>query len=207
MYLFSRTRVIRTSQFQQAMAYAPEIAAKVTAVGGTEISAWASVLSPSAGTIVWTAWFDSLSEWETMTGKLAADSSYYDAVMQGDAFFHDGVEDGLLKVVRAPAEMAAATYVSSVRAIAAPGQLVNAMQRGVAIAEAAEQAGGLGTMFASAVTGPYGGCAWFTGATSIAEMEAAEDKTNADTSFLTLVADSGACYQNAAETTMYRRMG
>jgi hypothetical protein len=206
MYLVNRTRVVRTNQAQQAMAFAPMVAAKVTSVTGVEVSSWVSVWSQSSVSIVWAAWFDNLSDWEEMNGKLATDSSFADAAAQGSEFFVDGMADGLLQVVRPPAQETDASYVSVVRAVAAPGHLADAMGHGVALAEAAEKVGGLGTMFASTVSGPYGGCAWFSASSSIAAMEAAQGKTSSDPGFVTLVDAGGAFFQTGAETTMYRRI-
>lgn len=206
MYLFSRTRVVRTSKFAEAMAYAPEIAAKVTSISGVEVAAWAEVLSPHVGTIAWTASYESLSDWETMVGKLGADSTYADMVVGADSMFVEGTVDGLLEVVYASPEMPEAKYVSAVRAVAAPGKLAAAMQQGVAIAQSAEQLGGLGVIFASAVTGPYGGAVWYVGAESIGALESARHAMNADPGFVALI-DSGNSFQPSGESAIYMRIG
>lgn len=207
MYLFSRGRTAQSGRANEAMGLAVEVAAKASAVAGIEVSAWASVLSPSAGTIIWSAWFEHLTDWEAATGKLGADTSYIDMVAGMDGAFTGPVVDNLMMLVHGEPPAENPTYVASVEAVSSHGHIVEAVAHGVALAEAATRIGGLTTMFAVGSTGPYGGVGWFTVAPDIASMEAGEQKVNSDPSFLALVDSGGTLYQPGAQQTMYRRLG
>jgi hypothetical protein len=207
MYLFSRTRAADPGRFTAALAFATEITATARAVTGLEISAWTSVMSPSAGDIVWTAFFETLAEWEVATDKLAADAVYNSAVEQADELFTGPVIDQMASLLSPLGEgEPEATYVAVVTAVAANGQIGAAVQHGLAIAEAATKLGGLNTVFAMATTGPYGGVSWFSGAPTIAALQAAEDAINADPAFVELVDSGGNLFQTGATQTIYRRL-
>jgi hypothetical protein len=189
------------------LTFATEITATANAVTGLEISAWTSVMSPSAGDIVWTAFFETLAEWEAASDKLAADADYNSAVERGDGLFTGPVIDQMASLLSPlPEGGPDATYVAVVTAVAANGQISAAVQHGLAIAESATKVGGLTTVFAMATTGPYGGVSWFTGAPSIAALEAAANSINADPAFLQLVDSGGNLFQTGATQTTYRRV-
>jgi hypothetical protein len=207
MYLFSRTRSAHPGQFPAALAFANEITAKASAITGLEIGAWTSVMSPSAGDIVWTAFFETLAEWEAASDKLAADADYNSAVEKADGLFAGPVIDQMASLLSPlPEGEPDATYVAAVTAVAANGQVGAAVQHGLAIAESATKIGGLTTVFAMATNGPYGGVSWFTGAPTIAALEAAFNAINGDPGFLQLVDSGGNLFQTGATQTTYRRV-
>ena len=207
MYLFSRARSVHPGQFTAALAFAAEITATATAVSGVEINAWTAVMSPTAGDIVWTAWFDTLADWEVASDKLGADAAYISAVEKADGLFTGPVVDQMASVLSPlPEGGPDATYVSVVNVVAANGQLAAAMQHGLAIAESATKLSGLTTSFAMGTTGPYGGVAWFSGAPTIAALEAGANAVNSDPAFLQLVDSGGHLFQTGATQTTYRRV-
>jgi hypothetical protein len=209
MYLFSRSRVAHPAHSTDALGFAAEIATKATQSSGVQIDAWASVLSPDAGTIVWTAWFEHLADWEMAGDKLSTDAVYLDMIKQADHMFTGAVTDSLATIISGALDPNAppASYVAVVNAVCANGQIAAAMQQGVAIAEAATRISGMTTMFAVSNTGSYGGVAWFTGAPDIATLEAGEHAVNSDPSFIELVDSGGALFQNGAAQSMFRRIG
>jgi autotransporter adhesin len=207
MYLFSRTRTAHPGHFTAALTFATEITATASAVTGLEISAWTSVMSPSAGEIAWTAFFETLADWEVATDKLGADATYNSAVENADGLFMGPVIDQMASLLSPlPEGEPDATYVSVVTAVAANGHIGAAVQHGLAIATAATELGGVATSFALATTGAYGGVSWFTGAPTIAALEAAANAINADPAFLELVDSGGDLFQTGATQTMYRRI-
>ncbi|MDP2289886.1 MAG: hypothetical protein Q8M22_01770 [Actinomycetota bacterium] len=208
MYLFNRGRVAHPDHFTDAVAWAVDIAGKASSVAGVQVEAWASVLSPDAGTIVWTAVFDTLTDCEAAMDKLGADSAYNAAVTSGAPLFTGTVTDGLLNLITGPTGTEPDyAYVASVQAVAANGQIAAAMQHGVAIAAAATATGGLTTMFGAEVTGPYGGVRWLTGAPSIAALEASMVAVNSDPAFVALVDGGGGVFQPGAQQLLFRRIG
>jgi hypothetical protein len=207
MYVFSRSRVANPAQFGAAVAWAEEIAHKTSSITGVEISAWASVLSPEAGTLSWTAWFENLGQWEAASDKLAVDQTYNDMVAGADHLFTGPVADSMAMVLTPlPENPAPATYVDVVSAVATHGHLREAIQHGVALAEAASKLAGTATLFGTMVNGPYGGVGWLTGAPDIASLEAMQTKINGDASFLELVDTGGHLFQPGASQSTYRRI-
>ena len=221
MYLFNRSRVARPDTLPSALAWAVDIAGRASSVAGIQVSTWMSMLSQEGGTIVWSAGFDTLSDWEAAFGKLAADADYGAAVAGGGELFTGSVADGLLNVISGmPSEPTDYAYVTAVHATAANGQIGAAMQQGVALAAAATATGGLNTVFGAEVpwlalwlrelgaevTGQYGGVRWLTGAPSIAAMEESMHAINGDPSFLALVDAGGAVYQPNATQALFRRI-
>ena len=205
MYLFNRSRVARPDTLPSALAWAVDIAGRASSVAGIQVSTWMSMLSQEGGTIVWSAGFDTLSDWEAAFGKLAADADYGAAVAGGGELFTGSVADGLLNVISGmPSEPTDYAYVTAVHATAANGQIGAAMQQGVALAAAATATGGLNTVFGAEVTGQYGGVRWLTGAPSIAAMEESMHAINGDPSFLALVDAGGAVYQPNATQALFR---
>ena len=207
MYLFNRSRVARPDTLPSALAWAVDIAGRASSVAGIQVSTWMSMLSQEGGTIVWSAGFDTLSDWEAAFGKLAVDADYGAAVAGGGELFTGSVADGLLNVISGmPSEPTDYAYVTAVHATAANGQIGAAMQQGVALAAAATATGGLNTVFGAEVTGQYGGVRWLTGAPSIAAMEESMHAINGDPSFLALVDAGGAVYQPNATQALFRRI-
>ncbi|MDO8362697.1 MAG: hypothetical protein Q7V88_07360 [Actinomycetota bacterium] len=197
----------RPASFGEAVAFAATIAGKATATAGVEISAWTSVGSEGAGTIVWTAAFDTLVDWEAAGDKLGGDADYVSAVQAADGLFTGTVDDGLLNIVAGlGGDPAANTYVGIVRATCAGGKLGAGMAQGVAIAEAATRVGGLNTVFGSEVTGAYGGVRWLTGAPNIAALEAASNAIAGSQEFVELVDGGGGLYLPDAQQAMFRRI-
>ena len=138
MYLFNRSRVARPDTLPSALAWAVDIAGRASSVAGIQVSTWMSMLSQEGGTIVWSAGFDTLPDWEAAFGKLAADADYGAAVAGGGELFTGSVADGLLNVISGmPSEPTDYAYVTAVHATAANGQIGAAMQQGVALAAAA----------------------------------------------------------------------
>lgn len=207
MYLFSRSRVVNGGHVGSAFTFVNEISALASKISGIEIGAWMNAGSPNATTITWTAWFETLADWETAAGKLAADSAYNEALEVADHLFTGALDDQLIRIISPlPTDGAIATYVGGVRAVAAPGHIADAVTHGLEIAAAANEISGLTTIFGVVSTGPYGGLAWFTGAPDIASFEAGQDKINADPKFLALIDSGGAFYAPGADQTLYRRL-
>jgi len=209
MYLFSRTRTAHPAHARNAMAFAVEVAKRVTDTTGLAVEPWMSVMSPGAGAITWATFFEHLEEWESAMGKLQADTAYGDSVEAADHFFTGPVDDlvvSMLTEMPEPDPAAPSLYVTSVRAVAAHGHLAAAIEHGMALAEAATRLGGLATVFGVANTGPYGEVAWFTAAPSIAALEAAEGAVNSSAEFVGLVDSKGHVFQPGASQTRWLRL-
>jgi hypothetical protein len=65
---------------------------------------------------------------------------------------------------------------------------------------------GQSTMFAVNSTGPYGGCAWFTGSPDIDTVEAGEAALMGDPDWVKLIDRVGTAYNSDAAQALYRRI-
>ncbi len=206
MYLFNRSRIARADKLVEATGWAVEIAATASAVTGVDIEVWSPLLAADMGRTVWTANFETLVAWETLGNQLVADAGYMSAVATGNDYFHGPVADAMVELVHGGAEETARfEYASVVTASATNGNFAAAMQHGVALASAASAAGGVNTLFAVDVTGPYAGVQWLTGYTDVASMEASRHAVNADPNILALLDAGGHLFIDAA-TSLYRRI-
>jgi hypothetical protein len=207
MYLFNRTRVAHPAHASAALSFAAEIAVKASSVSGTEINAWSSVMSPNAGAIAWTAWFENLADWEVAAEKLGADPGYNHMVEMSDSYFTGPVIDGMASIVSPmPDVNERSEYVTVVNTVAANGHIAAAVDHGLKIATTASRIEGLTTLFAMDVTGPYGGVAWMTGAPNIAAMDKSLAAINSSAEFAKLVDSGGNLYQGQATQITYRRL-
>lgn len=207
MYLFNRTRVAHPAHASAALSFAAEVAVKASTVCGTEINAWYAVMSPATGAIAWTAWFESLADWEVAAEKLAADPGYNHMVEMSDSYFTGPVTDGMASIVSPlPAVPERSEYVTVVSTVAANGHIAAAVEHGLKIATTASRIEGLTTMFAMDVNGAYGGVSWLTGAPNIAAMDKSLAAINSSDEFAKLVDSGGNLYQGHATQTTYRRL-
>jgi hypothetical protein len=191
-----------------AMGWTMGVTELVRSITGRPIDAWASVLSPDTGLVVWSMWVEHLSEIEQAADKLAASPEYLDSVKAGDQFGEGPVVDGLAALVHGELDLAAGppSYVTVASAVAAPGHLSDAIAGGIEIAKHATRVSGQNTLFTVNSTGPYGGCAWLTGCPDIDTVESGEGALMADPEWLKLIDRVGTAYNNDAAQAMYRRI-
>ncbi len=191
-----------------AMAWTVGVTELVRSITGRPIDAWASVLSPDAGLVVWSMWVEHLSEIEQAADKLAASPDYLESVRVGDQLGEGPVVDGLAALVHGDLDLAAGppSYVSVANAVAAPGHLGDGIAAGIEIAEHATRVSGQNTLFMVNSTGPFGGCAWLTGSPDIDTVESGEGALMADPEWLKLIDRVGTAYNNDAAQALYRRI-
>jgi hypothetical protein len=210
MYLFTRAGRLASGRGPAGIAWASEISAKVESLIDQEVQLWATAYSPGIGTLTWTMWVEDLGSLESIMSKLEADESYLDLVERGAAFIEGGVDDSLVQPLHgAPDPERDIHYVAAVRAVVAGGAAERAMTIGVEIAQRAEAITGLSTMFARAMTGPYGSVSWLTGYEGLAELQSATEALEADPEWLRLVDSTDGCFvesPEATQQTLYRRL-
>lgn len=99
MITFIRSAVIAPGKTGEALAFAHQIAKLVTEKFGTRIE----LLMPVGGNpsrIAWSARYDSLAEWDTLSAKLLADSDYLKAIAAtGDIFVPGSMNDDLWRSI------------------------------------------------------------------------------------------------------------
>ena len=209
MYLFSRSRQIKPNKFGEGLAAVGEITAAVRSITGRELNAWAPVLSPELGTIVWAMWAETMAELVETGDKLAASADFTKVLDKSDDAFHGPLVDGIATLVHGAPDVDAdpPEYVGVATAIAAPGHLTDAISYGIEIAEHAKKTTGEDTLFTVNATGPYGGVSWVSLSADIATADAGQAALMADTSWLQLIDRAGSSYTaNTATQSILRRI-
>jgi hypothetical protein len=208
MYLFTRTIRMGGGDPAGAMGWSASITEQVRSITGFGVDAWASVMSPDAGTVVWSIWVEHLSEIEQGGDKLAASGDYLASVKTGQEFIDGPVVDGLSTLVHGAPDLSGdpPNYVTAAQAVAAPGRLSDAITSGIEIADHAAKLTGLPTMFVVNSTGAYGGCAWLTGCPDVDAVEHGEAALMGDPEWLKLIDRVGTAYNPDASQAIYRRI-
>ena len=210
MYLFTRRTRLAGGNAAEGVAWAASVAMQVKEVTGQEIRLWSTVYSQGFGTISWTGWFADLTSLEAIGDKLQANAGMQKLVTEGTKFTDGNLDDALLQTIAGePDASGPAKYVTGAEAVIAAGNTERAMGVGAEIAQKAESITGLATMFASSLTGPFGGVRWLTGYPDLASMEKAQNALAGDPSWLKLIDSTKGCFVEdpaVSQTTIYRRL-
>ncbi|MBX3284393.1 MAG: hypothetical protein R2746_13285 [Acidimicrobiales bacterium] len=205
MYLFTRQTRLLGGHGSAGLEWAGQVCGAVQDVTGHEVQLWASVYSPGFGTVSWTAWVEDLAQLESIGDQLSADAGYAALVDKGAAYGDGVVDDALMLPLHgAPDAATEVTYVSTVSAVVTGGDVARSMAAGIAIAEQAEKATGLTTMFVQALTGPYGSVGWLSGYADIAAVQAAQEALAADPGWPAVVDASDGCFAADPASTQQR---
>jgi hypothetical protein len=188
------------------MAWSIATAAKATQISGIPVTAWTSMWGEDAGTVVWSAFLDDLVGLEQAGDKLAIDGGFNQRIAEAEAMFSGPVVDTLAQVIHGDPAAETPHYVTVVTAELATGRIRDGLAAAVEIAEAAERISRRPTGVALAVTGRYGGIAWFTGFPDIEAVQTGEAAINADPSFVALIDRVSDCYQPEAQQAIYRQL-
>ncbi len=209
MYLFTRSRQIKPDKFPEGLAAVGEITAAVRNVTGRELNAWAPILSPEMGTIVWAMWAETMAEIVTAGDQLAVSADFGEILARSADAFQGPLVDGIASLVHGAPDVDAdpPEYVGVATAVAAPGHLTDAISYGVEIAEHVLKTTGENTLFTVNATGPYGGVSWITLSGDIAAADAGQAALMADMSWLQLIDRAGPSYTaNTAAQSLLRRI-
>jgi hypothetical protein len=193
------------------MTWVMDITEKANQITGLDISPFTTVFSPEVGTVVWSMAVPDLAALEAANDKLIADDGYVVLIDEGSRLVQSNVDDGLLQIIHGEVNRdRRIEYASSVQAVCATGNVAHGLELGVEIAQRAEQATGIPTMFASSMNGPYGAITWVSGFSDIHEMDRAQQALAADTDFVRFIDDKapGVYVEDFAITrqTTYRRI-
>lgn len=209
MYLFSRRTRIAGGKAREGIEWATGLTGKVREVSGLEVSLWMSVMSPAVGTIVWNSVVETLSDLEAAQAKLNADDIFIATALQGSALTDGSLDDTVIQLVYGDVDPnARPSYAAVVQGQMANGSFRKGLEVGVEIASRATEIAGLKTSFGITTTGTYAGVGWITGAESLNELEAGEQKINSDPGFLELLDEkASSCYLAGVTTqTLWQRV-
>ena len=211
MYLFSRRVRVGGGQTRQAMEWALGQTEKVNRITGLQVSLFTQVYSPEVGVLVWSSFVPDLATLEAAGDKLNVDDDFVSSADKGAALLVGGADDGLAQLIYgAPDPNRQIEYVTTVRSVCANGNLARGMELGVEISQRAEKITGTPTLFLTDVTGTYGSVGWVSGHANATELEAAQQKLAADTSFTKYidkeVKDTYADEPSVTTQLIYRRL-
>jgi hypothetical protein len=171
-----------------AMAWAVGMAERVNSSTDLEVGLWARAYSEALGTLSWTTFVADLAVLEAANEKLLADDAYVAAANAGAAFTEGGIDDALFQVIHGePNPERNVRYVGSVQSACANGMLSRGLEVGVELAQRAEAVTGTPTMFATNMTGVYGGVGWLSGFESIDEYAAFAQALAGDAKWIELI--------------------
>jgi hypothetical protein len=210
MYLFTRRTRIVGGNGTKGLDWAMSTTAKVKAVTGHEVQLWATMYSPNAGEVTWTAWFDDLTALETLSDKLQAEPSFVSLANDGAKFTDGTLDDSIYQPIHGqPDPSRDVQYVGTVLGVLAAGNYEKGIGVGIEIAKMAEKVTGQPTTFASALTGLYGAVGFMTGYENIGAFEAAQNALAGDAKWIKFVDSTQGCFvEDAAITqqTLHRRI-
>jgi hypothetical protein len=187
-YLFTRSLRVSGS-LVDSMSWSTRITEKVNQIAEQTFALWTPVMSPQVNRLTWAAVVQDLAALTATDEKLMADSGFLELLAEGSRYNTSGeVDDQLVSYIHLDTDGSdKAEYAAIVRAVLAPGSFVDGVTLGVEIAQRAKAVTGHGTSFGQATTGTYGEVGWMTLYDSIEQLQAAEEKINADTEFIELV--------------------
>jgi hypothetical protein len=193
------------------MTWATSITEKVNQITGLSVGLYALTFSPEVGTLTWTTFVPDLATLEAANDKLLADDAYLSVLDAGAKYALGGADDTLLQIVYGePDSSREVGYATTVQTVCAAGSVTKGIELGFEIAQQAEKALGTPVLFATSVTGSYGGVGWLSGYADVKEMERAQQALAADTKFAAFVDKSvrGVYVDEPSETRqlIYRRI-
>jgi hypothetical protein len=210
MYFFTRTARIRNGQMIPATNWAVELTGRVNTISELRVQLWSSILSPGLGTLAWSTFVPDLMTLETANGKLAADQSFLDDTAQsGDLMVEGSFDDVVLQLVHTAGEPTDDPhYATIVTSAMAAGGIAKGVEVGIEIAGRAAEISGVATSFLVATTGPYGGCAWISGARTFEEIEKGDREVSSNPELIAYLDEHAAgVYRPEVSTqTMWRRL-
>jgi hypothetical protein len=206
MLLFGRRRTMNPDRSRAAVGFAMEVAGRVREVSGQDVFAWTTVWSPPAGTILWSARVEHLSQLETVNEKMAADTGLMDFIEEAGDLFVGPVSDSLIQVVHGTPDAAPMSYVGVVQATCLPGKLSGAMAFGAEVADAVTRVTGRSCLFCASLSGDWGGVSWITGSPDADSLQEDNDTWSGDAGAVAMMDKAGEFFQPAASTTFLRRL-
>ena len=206
MYIFRRTSTLKPDHMLDGLAYAVEIAARVTTVIGREVSVYNTTFGAPFGTVNWTIRVESLSDLEDLVAKLGVDSGYLEAVQSGSAMFSTLPSDSVLNIVSSTFEGTPQRYVGVTQAVPTDGKIIEAVTWGVKVQTHCATSG-RPTAFGTSPFGPFGAVAWLVGGSSMADVDTFQQFISTDATFATMLSEGGGLFQpGTAHNTLIERI-
>jgi hypothetical protein len=193
MYLFTRLATLRGNA-RKSMAWATEMNAYVDGHSDHSLTLWRADFGYPVGTVAWSAWVESHSEFNAGFARLAEDDGYFKLLDKGQDYMTAAPEDFLRQVLHgapadAPPPIGAVTTVTT--AVVAGGKYDAGMSWGIDMAQLVEEVTKLPTMFLLDTYGTFGQVTWLSGAPDLAAADTAADAINANDKYIKALGDVG----------------
>jgi hypothetical protein len=206
MYIFARNRRLNPGSMRAGVAAAVEGGSKASELIGAPIFVWASVLSPTTGTAMWSMRVDHLDELMAHADTLSASDEFDHWLSSTDGLFDGPFSDVVSEVLHGIPTGPPAAYINVVTGTCANGSIGEGMVLGVDIAEMATTITGNATMFLSSLFGDFGAVGWLTGLPDLAALEADNAALASDPEWVKLVDRAGHAFAPGVTSSLLRRL-
>lgn len=211
MLLFSREIQLSGSRLREALGSSVHLAEYAAQVTGVPVEVWATVYSPTANSIAFTAFLPDLTGLEAAFDKLMVDDEYNNLVEKMQGFAIPGsLNDRLVSIVHPvdfPADGRTLTYARVIRSSATVSRIGDAVELGAKVAARAEELTGAATLFGVDETGSFIGVTWVYGFADAAEAEQFDTQLASDPELGDLLRRTPDLFVTGASTrTMYRKV-
>jgi hypothetical protein len=209
MYLYTRRTRLAPGHGTAGVDWASTVAQKARELTGQEFQLWGTVWSPSAGSIIWSAWVDGLESLEKLGDILEGDAAMEKLMSAGTRYIVGRYDDRLLEPVVGGPPADGVRYVVATVAVASRRGATQAIAAGADLARQVEAVTGRPTLFGRAVTGRSGTLQWLTGYERAEDLDAAQRALARDDDWLALLDATRRSFAPAVSggTTVYRRLG
>jgi hypothetical protein len=192
MQLFSR-QVQLSGPFAEISAYAADMTAHVSAVGGREIALWSTVFGAPLGTMTYAVRVEGIADLQTLSAQILGDAEYHAKLAKGADYVVGNAEDRLFQPLNAelgdPPPVGSMALVTS--AVMAAGAYDKAIAWSLDMAEHASSVTGVPTLFLMEEFGSFGSVGWIAVAADGAAVDAAGAALNGDADYLKKLGAAG----------------
>jgi hypothetical protein len=205
MFIFVRRRTINQSKRAQALDFAVESAAHMSKVIGKNITVARLAFGQPAGVVQFSYTVENMNELDESLERVAGDAGAAEFAGRAHELFEGAPEDNVNRIV-ASTFSDPKTLMSIVSATAVPGKFADVMAFGLEIQQLMAS-GGHPAAFATSVSGAFGGVRFALGADSMADLQGANEKLQADAAFGKLMEKSGQLFvTGSGQTTILRKI-
>ena len=179
MFVFTRRRIIKPSQFAQAVDFSIESAAHVSKLIGKNITVSRLTFGQPAGVVQFTYLFDHMSELDQSQERITSDAATAEYGIRAAELFEGAPEDNLGRLVVSTMQEPR-PVMSVISAIGVPGRAADVVAFGTEMHQAVSSATEAPAAFVVSVSGAFGGTRFAMGADSMAGLQAANEKLQGD---------------------------
>ncbi len=192
MQLFSR-QIQLAGPLAETMAYATDLQAHVSAVGGREIALWSTVFGAPLGTMTYAVRVEGIADLQALSAQILGDAEYHAKLAKGVDYAVGTAEDRLFQPLNAefgdPPPVGSMALVTS--AVIANGAYEKAFAWGIDMAQHASSVAGIPTLFLAEQYGTFGSVGWIGVAADGAAIDAGTAALNADADYLKKLGAAG----------------